>query len=94
MCACAIIAVQAAPKPGVLAYSAPVVAAPVVTATSHQVIARNYNGLAVAAPVAHTAAAPVAYTAPALAARYAYSPYSAYSAYAPYSPYVAGPAFL
>ncbi|XP_013108900.2 cuticle protein 70, isoforms A and B-like [Stomoxys calcitrans] len=77
----AVIACAAA-KPGLigapLAYTAPaaVVAAapaPFVTATSSQVIARNYNGIAtapvvapVAAPlVAKTIAAPVAaYTAP------------------------------
>ncbi|KAG4079775.1 hypothetical protein HA402_014906 [Bradysia odoriphaga] len=44
-----------------LAYTSPsvVVDAPVVTATSSQFIARNYNG--VAAPVAYTAYSPYAY---------------------------------
>ncbi|XP_037045519.1 uncharacterized protein LOC119080979 [Bradysia coprophila] len=43
-----------------LAYTSPVVVdAPVVTATSSQFIARNYNG--VAAPVAYTAYSPYAY---------------------------------
>ncbi|GAB0100751.1 hypothetical protein DMENIID0001_168370 [Sergentomyia squamirostris] len=81
-----------------LAYSAPLVAGPgVVTATSSQVVARNYNGIA--API--VAAAPyVAAPAAALPYTAAYSSYPAYSAaytagypYAaayryPYSPYV------
>ncbi|XP_037721289.1 uncharacterized protein LOC119554450 [Drosophila subpulchrella] len=93
----AIVACVAA-KPGLLgaslaytaplAYSAPaaVVAAPapVVTATSSQVIARNYNGIAaasviapVAAPVvAKYAAAPLAYSSP-----LAYTSSLAYSAF-------------
>uniref|UniRef100_A0A6P4FFL8 Uncharacterized protein LOC108051572 n=2 Tax=Drosophila rhopaloa TaxID=1041015 RepID=A0A6P4FFL8_DRORH len=66
-----------------LAYSAPVVAAPapVVTATSSQVIARNYNGIA-AAPVIAPVAAPVVakYAAAPLAAPLAYSSPLAYSA--------------
>ena len=69
----ALIACAAA-KPGLLsaplAYSVP---APFITATSHQVIARNYNGIAHApivaaaapvAPVAKVVAAPVAVPAP------------------------------
>ncbi|KAH8373384.1 hypothetical protein KR009_005023, partial [Drosophila setifemur] len=76
----ALVAVAAA-KPGLLgaplAYTAPlgytvpaaVVAAPapVVTATSSQVIARNYNGIAAApviAPVAARLSAPLTYSAP------------------------------
>ncbi|KAH8274576.1 hypothetical protein KR044_013090, partial [Drosophila immigrans] len=91
----AVIACAAA-KPGVLlgqqvAYAAPaaVVAAPApyVTATSSQVFARNFNGIAtapviapVAAPVvAKYAAAPLAYSAP-LTAPLAYSSPLAYSA--------------
>ncbi|KAL7734380.1 hypothetical protein ACLKA6_010714 [Drosophila palustris] len=101
----AIIACASA-KPGLLlgqqlAYSAPVVAAPApyVTATSSQVIARNYNGIATApvvAPVAPVAApviakyaaaplaAPLAYTSP-LAAPLAYSSPLAYSAQLSYA---------
>ncbi|XP_055915337.1 cuticle protein 12.5-like [Eupeodes corollae] len=72
----AVIACAAA-KPGVLAplaYSSPLIAAApgVVTATSSQVIARNYNGIA-SAPL--LAAAPIA--APLTAARYFASPYAA-----------------
>lgn len=58
-------------KPGLLpvAYTAPVApvvaAAPVVTATSSQVVARNYNGIA-HAPIAYTA--PLTYAAPVAAA--------------------------
>ncbi|XP_020816516.1 cuticle protein 70, isoforms A and B-like [Drosophila serrata] len=76
-----------------LAYAAPaaVVAAPapVVTATSSQVIARNYNGIAAApviAPVATPLAAPVAapviakYAAAPLAAPLAYTSPLAYNA--------------
>lgn len=64
--------------------SAPVVAAApaVVTATSSQVIARNYNGIAaplVAAPAAVPAFAPYAPFAP--APFVAASPYTAYPAY-------------
>ncbi|XP_016989204.1 cuticle protein 38-like [Drosophila rhopaloa] len=73
-----------------LAYSAPVVAAPdpVVTATSIQVIARNYNGIAaapliapVAAPVvAKYTAAPLAYSSPlAFSAPLAYTAPLAYN---------------
>ncbi|XP_065211738.1 calphotin-like isoform X2 [Planococcus citri] len=71
-----------APAPKADAIFAPVVPAPaVVTATSSQVIARNYNGIAAAAPfVAAPAIAPVA--APVVAA-----PYAAYPAYAPYVTY-------
>lgn len=49
-----------------IAYSAPLITEPFVTATSSQYFARNYNGLAVSAPLI---AAPSAYTA--------YSPYIA-----------------
>lgn len=56
-----------------IAYTSPyVVDAPVVTATSSQFIARNYNGIAaplVAAPVAYTASA----YSPYYAAPYAYA---------------------
>lgn len=79
----------AAPAPKAdAAFVAPFVPAPaVVTATSSQVIARNYNGIAAAPLVAAPAVAPVA--APVVAAPYAaYPAYSAYSAYSPYSPYV------
>ncbi|XP_065720274.2 cuticle protein 70, isoforms A and B-like [Drosophila suzukii] len=83
----AIIACVAA-KPGLLgaplAYTAPLAyaaPAPVVTATSSQVIARNYNGIA-AAPVIAPVAAPVVakYAAAPLAAPLAYSSPLAYSA--------------
>ena len=69
--ACIAIA-SAKPKAQFLA---PLVSAPVVAATSSQVFARNYNGLAAyTAPVAAAYTAPLAYSA--------YSPYaSAYSAY-------------
>lgn len=68
--------------------SAPVVAAApaVVTATSSQVFARNYNGIAaplVAAPAAVPAVAPVA---PFASPYFAASPYTAYPAYS--SPYI------
>lgn len=44
-----------------IAYTSPVVVdAPIVTATSSQYIARNFNG--VAAPVAYTAYSPYTYT--------------------------------
>lgn len=79
----------AAPAPKAdAAIVAPVVAAApaVVTATSSQYIARNYNGIA--APLV---AAP-AVAAPALAAPLVASPYTAYSAYSAYpayaSPYI------
>ncbi|XP_017127373.1 cuticle protein 38-like [Drosophila elegans] len=101
----AIVACVAA-KPGLLdaplaytsplAYSHPaaVVAAPapVVTATSSQVIARNFNGIA-AAPVVAPVAAPVIakYAAAPLAAPLAYTSPLAYSA--PLS-YAAAPAPL
>lgn len=93
-----VLAVSATPnpeakpeaKPGLLApvaYSAPLVTAPIVTATSSQSFVRNYNGIA-AAPLI---AAPVHYTA----ATAAYAPFSQYAAYASapyaYSPYVAAP---
>lgn len=79
----------AAPSPKAqAAFVAPVVAAApaVVTATSSQFIARNYNGIAaplVAAPAAVPAVAPVA---PFAAPYFAASPYSAYPAYS--SPYI------
>ncbi|XP_065361771.1 cuticle protein 38-like [Calliphora vicina] len=84
----AVIACAAA-KPGFiaapLAYTAP---AGVVTATSSQVIERNYNGIATAPVVAHVAAPVVAkyataYTAP-VAAAYT-SPIAAYSSPLAYS---------
>lgn len=74
-----------------LAYTAPFVSAPVVTATSSQSFIRNYNGLAVSAPL-------VAAASPYAGSYSAYSPYVAYpSAYTAYpsaayvaSPYAAG----
>ncbi|XP_055842211.1 cuticle protein 16.5-like isoform X2 [Episyrphus balteatus] len=85
--ACAV----AKPAPGLLhaplAYSAPLVAAApgVVTATSSQVIARNYNGIATApvfaAPVAKYVAAPLPLAAAPLAAKYVASPYASPFAY-------------
>lgn len=86
--------VLAKPEPQVaVAYSAPLIASPVVTATSSQYVARNHNGFAaplVAAAYTSGVAAPyvsapvaAAYTASPYAAAYSYSPY-AYSAY----PYV------
>ncbi|XP_055913494.1 cuticle protein 16.5-like [Eupeodes corollae] len=75
----AVIACAAA-KPGFvapLAYSAPLVAAApgVVTATSNQVIARNYNGIA-SAPIYAAAPAPVV-AAPAIAKYVAATPLAA-----------------
>ncbi|XP_017013098.2 cuticle protein 38-like [Drosophila takahashii] len=74
-----------------LAYSAPaaVVAAPapVVTATSSQVIARNYNGIA-AAPVIAPVAAPV--VAKYAAAPFAYSSPLAYTSPLAYNAFPAG----
>lgn len=81
----------ASAKPGIispLAYSAQLVAsAPIVTATSSQFIARNYNGFA-AAPIAY--ASPLGYASPYLTSPYVSSPYvaSPYAA-AAYSPYYA-----
>lgn len=63
-----------------IAYSAPLITEPVVTATSSQFIARNYNGLAVSAPLI---AAPSVYSA--------YSAYSPYIASYPYSGLVGAP---
>ncbi|XP_055913215.1 cuticle protein 16.5-like [Eupeodes corollae] len=96
--ACAV----AKPAPGLLAspfaYSAPLVAAApgVVTATSSQVIARNYNGIATApvyaaAPVAKFVAAPVAapLAAAPLAAKYVASPFASPLAYS--APLAAAP---
>ncbi|KAK7578012.1 hypothetical protein V9T40_010217 [Parthenolecanium corni] len=77
----------AAPSPKAdAAFITPVVAAApaVVTATSSQYLARNYNGIA-APYVAASAVAPVA------AAPYFASPYTAYPAYSAYSyasPYI------
>jgi len=91
---CALVASSVAePKPAFLA-AAPVVAAPagVVTATSSQYVARNFNGVAAAPVVAAAYTAPVAaaYTAP-VAAAYTAPVAAAYSAY-PYAayPYTAG----
>lgn len=89
---CALVACSVAePKPAVLA----AVPAGVVTATSSQYVARNFNGVAAApivAPVAAAYTAPVAaaYTAP-VAAAYSAPVAAAYSAY-PYAayPYAAG----
>lgn len=90
----AVLAVTATPNPDAnpgllppISYSAPLVAAPVITATSSQSSVRNYNGFA-ASPLI---AAPVTYTA----AGSAYGPFSPYAVFgsAPYaySPYVAAP---
>ncbi|XP_011181101.2 cuticle protein 16.5-like [Zeugodacus cucurbitae] len=81
----ALIACAAA-KPHILSAAPLAYAAPVVTATSSQVIARNYNGIAaapiiaaapVAAPVVarYAAAAPLA--APLVSAHYAAAPLAA-----------------
>lgn len=84
-----------AAKPGIiapLAYSAPLVAAPIVTATSSQVFARNYNGFAaplIAAPAPLAYSSPLGYASPYLASPYVASPYAA-AAYSAYSPYLAG----
>ncbi|XP_055913509.1 cuticle protein 38-like [Eupeodes corollae] len=102
-----IVCAVAKPAPGLLAspfaYSAPLVAAApgVVTATSSQVIARNYNGIATApvyaaAPVAKFVAAPVAaplaaapLAAAPLAAKYVASPFASPLAYS--APLAAAP---
>lgn len=59
-----------------LAYSAPLIAsAPIVTASSSQSFVRNYNGLALSAPLI-AAASPLVYNpvyAPYVASPYAYS---------------------
>lgn len=84
--ACVYSAPSPKAKPGVLA--APFVAAPAayVTATSSQVIARNYNGLAAPVVAAPYVAAPAVAAAPYVAApAVAAAPYVA-------SPYVAAPA--
>lgn len=77
----------AAPSPKAdAAFIAPVVAAApaVVTASSSQVIARNYNGIA-AAPLVAAPAVP----APLAAAPFVAAPYAAsYAAYPAYSPYI------
>lgn len=79
-------------KPSVLAplaYSAaPLVAPaalPYVTATSSQFVSRNFNGVAVAAPLIAAAPAPLAYSSPIIASPYA-TPYA--------SPYAAAPYFI
>lgn len=81
----AIACASASAKPGIvtpLAYSSPLIAsAPLVTATSSQFVARNYNGFA-AAPIAYTS--PLGYASPYVASPYVASPYVA-------SPYVASP---
>lgn len=75
----------AAPAPKAdAAIVAPVVAAApaVVTATSSQYIARNYNGIAAPLVAAPAVAAPLVAASP-------YAAYSAYSAYPAYaSPYI------
>lgn len=62
-----------------IAYSAPLVSAPFVTATSSQAIVRNYNGYAVSAPLVASS--------PYVASSAAYAAYSG-----AYSPYFAQPA--
>ncbi|EDV52237.1 pupal cuticle protein C1B [Drosophila erecta] len=83
---CALVASSVAePKPAILA-AAP---AGVVTATSSQYVARNFNGVAAAPVVAAAYTAPVAaaaYTAPVAAAAYTAPIAAAYSAY-PYAAY-------
>ncbi|XP_055842216.1 uncharacterized protein LOC129909206 [Episyrphus balteatus] len=82
------ILASASAKPGViapLAYSAPLIAGPgIVTATSNQVIARNYNGIAAApllaaAPIAAPLLASAPIAAPLTAAPFGF-PSAAYSA--------------
>lgn len=79
----------AAPSPKAqAAFVAPFVApAPaVVTATSSQVIARNYNGIAAPLVAASAPVPAVAPVAPFAAPYFAASPYAAYPAYS--SPYI------
>lgn len=78
-------AVSAAPAPGALLAAPAVAAAPIVTASSSQYVARNYNTFA-AAPIAAApiAAAPVAVAAAAYAPL-AYSTHAVAPAYTAYS---------
>ncbi|XP_025162888.1 cuticle protein 10.6-like [Harpegnathos saltator] len=89
-----------APAPGALLAAAPAIAAvpaPIVTASSSQYVARNYNTLA-AAPLAaaapFVAAAPLAAAPVATAARFAAAPFAA-AAYAPlaYGTHAVAPAY-
>ncbi|XP_023179176.1 cuticle protein 38-like [Drosophila hydei] len=96
----AIIACAAA-KPGFLgaplAYSAPLIAAPApyVTASSSQVFARNYNGIATAPVVANYVSAPLAapIAAPVIS-KYVAAPLAAPLAYSAPLGYAAAPAPL
>ncbi|XP_012262257.2 cuticle protein 38 [Athalia rosae] len=92
---CVLLAVLSVAAAGVIP------AAPIVTAASSQVIARNYNTLAYAAPAyaaapiaaapltAPIAASPFAYTAPLAYSTHAVAPaaYPAYAAAAPLAVY-------
>lgn len=93
-----IAVASAKPKPLIavapVAYSAPLVTSPVVTATSSQVFARNYNTLAEPVVAAYTAGAPLVSAAAPVAAAYTTSPYAAAYTTSPYaaaytSPYAA-----
>lgn len=98
-----MVAVCASAKPGIvapLAYSSPLIGAPVVTAHSSQVVARNYNGVVaaplIAAPVpvlsassAHVVSRNINGLAAPLIAAPAPLAYSSPLGYA--SPYVASP---
>ncbi|KAL0129595.1 hypothetical protein PUN28_001696 [Cardiocondyla obscurior] len=78
-----IVYAAAAPTPGAVlaAVAAPALPAPIITASSSQVVARNYNTLA-AAPIAYAASpvAPLAAYSTHAVAPAAYAAYPAYSA--------------
>ena len=85
MAICSALAKPSVLAPAAVAYTSPLVAAPlpVVAAASSQVVARNYNGVAIAAAAPLVAApAPFTYSS-VFGAPYAVSPYAAaYSRYA------------